>query len=109
MGISLETKARHKELTIFTLGLCGETIFRMLVSRGIIRNIPFGIPLAFVISITILIYFYNHKRDCLGNSKSILAQVCGDKGEEQIFITKKLDDKILKFLKISNGNYSFYF
>lgn len=99
----MESRSRHKELTVFASSLLAETLFRMGVSRGFFVNVPNGVPLVFAISVMILLYYYNYEQDCLGNSKSFLKLIVGEREEPQQFITSSMDAKIRKLLNIPQG------
>lgn len=102
-GISVESKTRHKELTVFASSLLAETLFRMGVSRGFLRNVPNGVPLVFAISVMILLYYYNYEEDCLGNSKSFLKLVVGERNEPQSFFSSSIDTTVLKLFGLTKG------
>uniref|UniRef100_A0A673AMH6 Transmembrane protein 135 n=1 Tax=Sphaeramia orbicularis TaxID=375764 RepID=A0A673AMH6_9TELE len=77
IAILLERKSRRGLLTIYMTNLATETIFRMAVTRGIIKPIKHGEVLLFCITASLYMFFFRSKDGLKGFAFSALKFIIG--------------------------------
>uniref|UniRef100_A0A3P8UAU4 Transmembrane protein 135 n=1 Tax=Amphiprion percula TaxID=161767 RepID=A0A3P8UAU4_AMPPE len=77
IAILLERKSRRGLLTIYMANLATETLFRMAVTRGIIRPIKHGEVLLFCITASLYMFFFRSKDGLKGFAFSALKFIIG--------------------------------
>uniref|UniRef100_A0A3P8U5T6 Transmembrane protein 135 n=1 Tax=Amphiprion percula TaxID=161767 RepID=A0A3P8U5T6_AMPPE len=75
IAILLERKSRRGLLTIYMANLATETLFRMAVTRGIIRPIKHGEVLLFCITASLYMFFFRSKDGLKGFAFSALKRI----------------------------------
>jgi len=92
-AVSVEKKQRRIELAIYVLNQMLETVFRMLVCRGLLKPFKHGLTLVFAAAMPVLVYFYRYDDSCLGSLKGIMNFLIGTEGKSD-----RLDQKIKHYL-----------
>ncbi|XP_041808170.1 transmembrane protein 135 [Chelmon rostratus] len=77
IAILLERKSRRGLLTIYMTNLATETLFRMAVTRGIIKPIKHGEVLLFCITASLYMFFFRSKDGLKGFAFSALKFIIG--------------------------------
>ncbi|XP_043927246.1 transmembrane protein 135 [Protopterus annectens] len=77
LAILIERKSRRGLLTIYMANLASEAIFRMFVSRGIIRPIKHGEVLLFCVTAALYMFFFRCKDGLKGFAFSALKFIVG--------------------------------
>ncbi|XP_029374416.1 transmembrane protein 135 isoform X1 [Echeneis naucrates] len=77
IAILLERKSRRGLLTIYMANLATETLFRMAVTRGIVRPIRHGEVLLFCITASLYMFFFRSKDGLKGFTFSALKFIIG--------------------------------
>ncbi|XP_069002472.1 transmembrane protein 135 [Embiotoca jacksoni] len=77
IAILLERKSRRGLLTIYMANLATETLFRMAVTRGIVRPIKHGEVLLFCITASLYMFFFRSKDGLKGFAFSALKFIIG--------------------------------
>uniref|UniRef100_A0A672HLP7 Transmembrane protein 135 n=1 Tax=Salarias fasciatus TaxID=181472 RepID=A0A672HLP7_SALFA len=77
IAILLERKSRRGLLTIYMANLATETLFRMAVTRGIVRPIRHGEVLLFCITASLYMFFFRSKDGLKGFAFSALKFIIG--------------------------------
>ncbi|XP_070773231.1 transmembrane protein 135 [Enoplosus armatus] len=77
IAILLERKSRRGLLTIYMTNLATETLFRMAVTRGIIKPIRHGEVLLFCITASLYMFFFRSKDGLKGFAFSALKFIIG--------------------------------
>ncbi|XP_022063448.1 transmembrane protein 135 [Acanthochromis polyacanthus] len=77
IAILLERKSRRGLLTIYMANLATETLFRMAVTRGIVRPIKHGEVLLFCITASLYMFFFRSKDGLKGFALSALKFIIG--------------------------------
>lgn len=63
LSIFIERKQKHSELALYTLPRGLDSLFMMLVDRRLLAGIPLGEFLLFSVSLSLIMYYYEHERD----------------------------------------------
>ncbi|KAG7515264.1 hypothetical protein JOB18_003915 [Solea senegalensis] len=77
IAILLERKSRRGLLTIYMTNLATETLFRMAVTRGIVKPIRYGEVLLFCITASLYMFFFRSKDGLKGFAFSALKFIVG--------------------------------
>ncbi|KAG8008611.1 hypothetical protein GBF38_019849 [Nibea albiflora] len=77
IAILLERKSRRGLLTIYMTNLATETLFRMAVTRGIVKPIKHGEVLLFCITASLYMFFFRNKDGLKGFAFSALKFIIG--------------------------------
>ncbi|KAM9846591.1 transmembrane protein 135 [Aulostomus maculatus] len=77
IAIRLERKSRRGLLTIYMTNLATETLFRMAVTRGIVKPIKHGEVLLFCITASLFMFFFRTKDGLKGFAFSALKFIIG--------------------------------
>ncbi|XP_076607383.1 transmembrane protein 135 [Chaetodon auriga] len=77
IAILLERKSRRGLLTIYMTNLASETLFRMAVTRGIVKPIKHGEVLLFCITASLYMFFFRSKDGLKGFAFSALKFIIG--------------------------------
>ncbi|CAK6953895.1 transmembrane protein 135 [Scomber scombrus] len=77
IAILVERKSRRGLLTIYMTNLATETLFRMAVTRGIIKPIKHGEVLLFCITASLYMFFFRNKDGLKGFAFSALKFIIG--------------------------------
>ncbi|XP_028278150.1 transmembrane protein 135 [Parambassis ranga] len=77
IAILLERKSRRGLLTIYMANLATETLFRMAVTRGIVKPIRHGEVLLFCITASLFMFFFRSKDGLSGFAFSALKFIIG--------------------------------
>ncbi|KAM8900384.1 transmembrane protein 135 [Spinachia spinachia] len=77
IAILLERKSRRGLLTIYMTNLATETLFRMAVTRGIVKPVKHGEVLLFCITASLYMFFFRSKDGLKGFSFSALKFIIG--------------------------------
>eukprot|EP01111_Echinosteliopsis_oligospora_P009872 TRINITY_DN2977_c0_g1_i1.p1 TRINITY_DN2977_c0_g1~~TRINITY_DN2977_c0_g1_i1.p1 ORF type:complete len:186 (+),score=32.88 TRINITY_DN2977_c0_g1_i1:220-777(+) len=78
IAINIERRNRRTELALYTANQGVEVLWRLGVSKGVVRNIPHGEVLLFMIGSSLLMYFYQHDdRSLRPNVRSLFSRLLG--------------------------------
>ncbi|XP_050532741.1 transmembrane protein 135-like [Daktulosphaira vitifoliae] len=77
IAILIERPSRRGLLTLYVTNVASETFYKMMVSRGIIKPIPFGDLIIFGSAITLLLYCYRGQHNKADSIYSLLRFVVG--------------------------------
>ncbi|KAM3602164.1 uncharacterized protein V6R79_025527 [Siganus canaliculatus] len=77
IAILVERKSRRGLLTIYMANLASETLFRMAVTRGLVRPIKHGEVLMFCITASLYMFFFRSKDGLKGFAFSALKFIIG--------------------------------
>lgn len=87
LAILIERPSRRPSLAIYVTNVASETMYNMLVSRGIIKPLPHGQMLIFSLTMAALFRWYHTTKDTKNFQYKILRTVLGD--EELKPVTSK--------------------
>lgn len=90
VSILIEKPFRRIELAVYVMNQAAETTFRMLVTRGYMKPIKYGVVMLFSIGLAILTYFHKFERESLGSNINGLMKVFVGVEEERDFVEKRL-------------------
>eukprot|EP01116_Phalansterium_solitarium_P006474 TRINITY_DN1878_c0_g1_i1.p1 TRINITY_DN1878_c0_g1~~TRINITY_DN1878_c0_g1_i1.p1 ORF type:complete len:465 (-),score=141.64 TRINITY_DN1878_c0_g1_i1:108-1502(-) len=74
IGILIEKQQRRGELVVYVLNNLADNVYRMLLSRRLVREIPHGLTYLFAAAIGVLHMFLVRHRELLGGSERALMQ-----------------------------------
>ncbi|XP_050429383.1 transmembrane protein 135-like [Adelges cooleyi] len=77
VAILIERPSRRGLLTLYVTNVASETFYNMMVSRGVIKPIPYGDLFIFGSAITLLLYFYRGQHNKADSIYSLLRFVVG--------------------------------
>ncbi|VVC41181.1 Transmembrane protein 135, N-terminal domain [Cinara cedri] len=101
VAISIERPSRRGLLSLYVTNVASETFYNMMVSRGIIKPIPYGDLFIFGSSITLLLYSFRGQHNKSDSIYSLLRFVVGS-SEEHDYSKPLLSSQPLPLNTVSN-------
>jgi hypothetical protein len=103
ISILVEHKGRRQELAVYVFNVGIETIWRMLVDRGVVKPIKHSMGILFAVSWAVLSYYQKHKPECLNNVGAIVKFLNGEEGKPEL-LERKLSGHSLAMLHQESQN-----